>query len=66
MAKTKRVVSSLLALIAVFSCLSIAAFADDNVVYLDDGYYIVYEVEEDVVLQPNSVNETRVVSGKDR
>lgn len=59
----KKAISLLLALVALFSCLSATAFADYDIIYLDDGYYIVYTLEQEAVIQPNSVNETRVVKG---
>ena len=59
----KKVFSSIIALAALFSCLSATAFADD-VEYQGTGYYIVYgEIEYEAVIQTNSVNETRVVKG---
>ncbi len=60
----KKFISSVLALIAVFSCFSLFAFADDSVVYLDDGYYILFEIDQDVLIQPNSVDDLKVISGK--
>ena len=61
----KKIVSSVLALVIAFSCLSAFAFADDNdnIVYLDNGYYIVYSLQQDVVIQPNSTNQTMVIKG---
>lgn len=62
----KKFVSLFLALLTVFSCFSISVLADNNdAVYLDDGYYIIFgALEQNVVPQPNSTNETRVISAK--
>lgn len=61
----KRIASVFLALILVLSCVSFSVMADtnENVVYLDDGYYIVYTVVENRDMQLNSSDATRTKTG---
>lgn len=65
----KRFIAFLFSLSMVFSMLSLAVLADneyssEHVIYLDDGYYIVYNISENApALQPSSTNVTRQKSG---
>lgn len=59
----KRFWSFLLVLVIVFSFASLPAFAEEEVIYLDNGYYLVCTVGVIPTIHTSAADDTRVVEG---
>lgn len=59
----KKVLSLFLVLLLAFSSVSISAFAEDCVIYLENGYYVVRTVEEIPAVHASSASDVRVKQG---
>ena len=59
----KKVLSLFLVLLLAFSSVSISAFAEDCVIYLENGYYVVRTVEEIPAVRASSASDVRVKEG---
>ena len=59
----KKALSLFLILLLAFSSVSISAFAEDCVIYLENGYYVVRTVEEIPAVHASSASDVRVKEG---
>lgn len=59
----KKALSLFLVLLLAFSSVSISAFAEDCVIYLENGYYVVRTVEEIPSVHASSASDVRVKQG---
>ena len=59
----KKALSLFLILLLAFSSVSISAFAEDCVIYLENGYYVVRTVEEIPAVRASSASDVRVKEG---